>query len=227
MSAVSRGSTSSMQQRAYEHVRHQIMTGEYSPGIRLDYRLVGREIGVSATPVREAMHRLEMEGLVELVPRLGAVVKKLDRTELREYFGVREAIESYAVSRAAESINEYQLTYLEELLDEIDHLVAKWFSNTDGPMTGASLHRFLEIDWRFHETIIEAANNRRLCRIVETCHLMSRIFQADRSSHTQRRLSEAAKQHRAILDALIRRDGDDSCKCMIQHIRDSLEWSLT
>ncbi|MCC6682483.1 MAG: GntR family transcriptional regulator [Phycisphaeraceae bacterium] len=218
--------THSLQQRAYEHVREQIATGSYLPGIRLDYRAVGQEIGTSSTPVREAMRRLETEGLVELVPRLGAVVKKLDPEEMRELYGVREAIEGYAARIAAEHINGHQIARLGDLLDEVDRMVSQWFAGNDKPLAGAELYRFLELDWAFHEVIIRASNNSRLRRIVETCHMMSRIFNTQRASHTRARLDEAAVQHHQVLNALKAHDGELARRLIIQHIRDSLSWSL-
>jgi DNA-binding GntR family transcriptional regulator len=68
-------------ERAYRHIRRMLLAGDVVPGARLSYGLIGREIGVSATPVREAVGQLASEGLVELVPQLGAVVRRLTRSE--------------------------------------------------------------------------------------------------------------------------------------------------
>ena len=217
--------TLSLQDHAYEHVREQICSGAYLPGMRLDYRVVGQEIGVSTTPVREAMRRLENEGLVELVPRLGAVVKKLDREEMRELYGVREAIESYAASKS-DTISQMQLDRMGEYVAEMDRLIAAWTGEHTTPMVGDTLHRFLELDWKFHQMIIEAAGNRRLLRIVETCHVMTRIFYADRADHHAKRLKQANEHHHQILDLLRQHDGEGARRKVIEHVRGSLEWSM-
>ncbi|MFN9915531.1 MAG: GntR family transcriptional regulator, partial [Pirellulaceae bacterium] len=75
--------------RAYHHLRSKLISGEFEPGTRLLYGPVGKEIGVSATPVREAAGQLANEGLLELVPRIGAVVCRIDRQELVDIYEVR------------------------------------------------------------------------------------------------------------------------------------------
>ena len=82
-------------QRAYSHIRSKLLDGSATPGSRLSYGPIGKEIGVSATPVREAVGQLASEGFVELVPQLGAIVRDLTRDEAVELYELREALESY------------------------------------------------------------------------------------------------------------------------------------
>src|SRR5690606_21017471 len=95
--------------RAYQYLRSRLIAGDFEPGTRLLYGPIGKEIGVSATPVREAAGRLANEGLVELVPQIGAVVRTMGRDELIEVYEVREIIEPGAAAIAARKANADQI----------------------------------------------------------------------------------------------------------------------
>jgi len=79
--------------RAYQHLCNKLLVGDFEPGARLLYGPIGKEIGISATPVREAAGLLAQEGLVDLVPNMGAIVRTLNRTDLIDISEVREVIE--------------------------------------------------------------------------------------------------------------------------------------
>ncbi|MCF7849436.1 MAG: GntR family transcriptional regulator, partial [Kiritimatiellales bacterium] len=120
--------------RAYDHLRTKLLSGEFSPGSRILYGPLGKELGISATPVREAIGQLANEGFVELVPQLGAVVRRVSRDELVELYEMREALEPYAAARAAERINAGRLDELGQQLDCMDSLAA-----TAGKSNGKSI----------------------------------------------------------------------------------------
>src|SRR6478735_10793417 len=123
-------------EKIYNHLRTKLLAGELPPGARLDYKKISAEMGVSTTPVREAMGKLASEGLVELVPRAGAIVRKLGAQEAVQLYGVREAIETYAAAKAAEKISEARLQQLEGLLTKMRGLITKAFAAGGGLMTG-------------------------------------------------------------------------------------------
>ena len=110
--------------RAYHHLRKQFIFGKFEPGIRLLYGPIGKEIGVSATPVREAAGQLANEGLLELVPRIGAVVRQINRQELVDIYEVRLAIEPYAARLAAQRATAQQVRRLEGHLARMRELTA-------------------------------------------------------------------------------------------------------
>src|SRR5271169_1260355 len=97
---------------AYEHIRKRLLSGDLAPGASLSPALLAKEIGISHTPVREAISQLESEGLVERLPRLGARVRLIDRRELEELFELRETLEADAAAWAAERISEEQIVAL-------------------------------------------------------------------------------------------------------------------
>lgn len=218
--------SSSRTRSSYNEIRQRLLDGEFAPGTRLDFKKLAGELGVSTTPVREAIGQLASEGLVQLVPRLGAVVPQLSREETIELYGVREAMETYAASEAAETIIAPQLAELLGFVERMEAIAAKFSAGRKPKLEGQPLHEFLAADLAFHMTIIEAAGNRRLTKLAADSHAHARIFSADRIAHDQDLLEEAVRQHRAIYDALARRDADDARRQVAVHIERSLERTL-
>ena len=135
---------------AYDFLRNQLIQRELPSGTRVRYGPLGDQIGMSATPVREAIGRLASEGLVELIPQAGAVVKRLSRSDAVEVFEMREAIEPYAAAKAAQLISLVQLKSLQRSLDVISALVEmhrtiRWMKNRPSCLT----KRTLSFIWRF------------------------------------------------------------------------------
>jgi len=218
--------SSSRTRSSYNEIRQRLLDGEFAPGTRLDFKKLAGELGVSTTPVREAIGQLASEGLVQLVPRLGAVVPQLSREETIELYGVREAMETYAASEAAETITAPQLAELLGFVERMEAIVAKFSAGRKAKMEGQPLHDFLGADLAFHMTIIEAAGNRRLTKLAADSHAHARIFSADRIAHDLDLLEEAVQQHRAIYEALAQRDADEARRQVALHIERSLERTL-
>jgi len=214
-------------EKIYNHLRTKLLAGELPPGARLDYKRISTEMGVSTTPVREAMGKLASEGLVELVPRAGAIVRKLGSQEAVQLYGVREAIETYAAAKAAEKISDTRLQQLESLLAKMRTLISRSFSANHTLMTGEYLAEFLQADLAFHMTIIEAAGNPRLTKLAGDSHIHSRIFGVERFGHNQELLEEADQIHRSIFKALQQHDATKASHLVAQHIQRSLELTLT
>src|SRR5689334_1471164 len=104
-----------LKHRAYTHIRRKIVDGQIAAGQRLSEVQLAKDIGISRTPVREAVHLLASQGMVELLPGYGAFVPLPDADDLRDLFGLREALECYAVQEAAARVTAEQLRELSEL----------------------------------------------------------------------------------------------------------------
>jgi DNA-binding GntR family transcriptional regulator len=214
-------------EKVYHQLRRKLLGGELRPGARLDYRKIGAEMGVSTTPVREAVGKLASEGLVDLIPRAGAVVRELGRHEAENLYGVREAIETYAAARAAEKISAAGIQQLEGFLTRMQHLIASNAALGRRVLSGERLVEFLEADLAFHMTIIEAAGNPRLTKLAGDSHIHSRIFGVERFGHEQKLVEEANQTHYQIFEALRGRAATTASDLVAQHIRRSLELTLT
>src|SRR5580704_7630282 len=108
-----------LKQHAYKLIRKRLLSGSLPPGGRLSDDALAKELGISRSPVREAISQLTSEGLVEYRPRSGAYVRVPEPRELAEWYETRIALEGFAVMRAAERITEPQLSELAQLSDEM------------------------------------------------------------------------------------------------------------
>ncbi len=212
--------------RVHSDLRARLLDGSLPPGTRLDYKQLSKELGVSTTPVREAVTQLASEGFVELIPRLGAVVRSLTRNSAKEFYEVREAVETFAAMKAAERHSARHIETLKENQEAMEGLFAEARDSDAIKLSDVKLHAFLDADVAFHKAILLGARNPALARTVEESHIQSRIFYADRGVHDSARLSLACLQHGDILAAIERRDGAAAAEAMRTHIRTSLEFTL-
>ncbi|MCB1087439.1 MAG: GntR family transcriptional regulator [Verrucomicrobiae bacterium] len=210
---------------AYEYLRRKIFNRELIAGSKVRYGPLGKEIGMSATPIREAIGRLASEGLVELVPQSGAIVKRPTREDAAEVYEMREAIEPFAAAKACQLIGVRQLKTLEGTLVTMQEVHAK---ATTGELVGRSgAAVFDEADLRFHLTILEAADNRRMLKVVGDFHLLTGIIGADRHDYDADVLEMTIDDHGAILGALRERDPEKVRRAMVTHIRNSRQLTLS
>ncbi len=213
-------------ERAYRHIRRMLLEGDVAPGARLSYGSIGRDIGISATPVREAVGQLASEGLVELVPQLGAVVRRLTRQEAIELYETREALESYAAGKAALRISDLQLLELAANLKASKELAEAVRNAKRDTADRERADRFHSLDLSFHMTIIEASGNRRMVKTVGDSHILTRIFEANRHGFEVEILDTTLADHEAIYQALAERSAAKAGRAMAQHIINSLSQTL-
>ena len=212
--------------RAYRHLRDKLISGDFEPGARLLYGPIGKEIGVSATPVREAAGQLANEGLVELVPQLGAVVRRIDRAELIEIYEVRLAIEPFAARLAAERASDKQIAQFENQLARMRELsVQQEKAKTE--FAGKRITRqFDEADCSFHLGVIAATGNHAMIRTAGQSHVLTRIFGIRRHRYDAKSMRATCKDHQAIIKAIGSRDPDRAYKAAAEHIKNGLAPSL-
>lgn len=211
-----------LRQYAYERIRGKILSGLLPVGCRLAEEEIAREIGVSRTPMREAISQLASEGLVEQRPRGGAFVKLPDPRELGELYEVREALETFAAARAAELITPAQLGVLQKNMDDMRNLIRDFQASGKATLAPAQATKFRDLDAAFHCTLINAAGNSRLEKTVTELQLMSRIFGHAGHRETDLSLGKMARVlvgHRRVLRALQQRDAAAAAHCIAQTIR--------
>lgn len=212
--------------RVHSQLRTKLLDGSLPPGTRLDYKQLAIDLGVSTTPVREAVAQLASEGFVELIPRLGAVVRSLSHATAVEFYEVREAIETYACGKAAERISPRLLAQLDEKLAAMKAVYAEFAQTQGGRLEAHDLRLFLDADLAFHQTILLGARNPSLAKTVEESQIQARIFFADRGLHDELRVSLACEQHERILDALKAGNPEKASAAMGEHVRQSMAFTL-
>jgi len=212
--------------RAYDHLRNRLINGDYAPGSRILYGPVGKELGISATPVREAIGQLANEGFVELVPQLGAMVRRISRRELIELYEMREALEPYAAARAAERIEERQLEEIRQHFERMKQLAGQVAKSSAKRVEKKTVKEFEQADLAFHMLIIEATANQTMLRTVGNSHVLSRVFSVDRHGYDADLMKTICVTHGRILKAIEQHQPDAARDAMAVHIRNGMEITL-
>lgn len=162
---------------AYQHIRAKLWRGEFRIGSKLPEIALAKEIGVSRTPVREAVSQLESEGFVVQIPNVGVFVRSMDREELNELFHFRTHLECYAMDLAVSRAKPALLKRLDRLCADMFKLIRQYRKSAHpAPPPPKKMSQWHLIDAEFHETLLAAAENRWVSRISSNMHLVSRIF---------------------------------------------------
>jgi DNA-binding GntR family transcriptional regulator len=191
-------------------LRHAILNGYFEPGERLDQEAIAEELGVSRTPIREAIAALESEGLLESKPHRGVFVTKVSRKDIREVFAVRALLEAEIVRQATSSIPDSVLDELERMLKEAQ----KAYENGD------HIAQF-DADRRFHETLRGFTENGLLREVLDgvnnRINAVRRFAQMRPGPH----VNAFAQEHFAVLEAVQQRDPERAAALMKQHLENS------
>jgi DNA-binding GntR family transcriptional regulator len=183
--------------RVYSALRQKVIDSELSPGSQILEQELAMMLGVSRTPLREALVRLENEGLLEIIPRHGVRIIPMSVADMKEIYQVLVSLESAAAAAlASQPPSDAALDVLDTIYDRMDALLKA------GDITGWALE-----DERFHLKIVELAGNRRLREIVSNCWDQAhraRMFTLRLQTHPQP--AQSMKEHRQIITALRKRD---------------------
>lgn len=210
------GSGRSAVQRVYFHVADRLATGELAAGEWLRERTLAESMGISRTPVREAMNKLAAEGLVRLERNRGAQVVAWTREQIVEIYGLRAATEAFVASLAAQKIDRASLTRLEDNLAEYVEVIEQ---------DDSTRSRAAELNNEFHALVLDATRNESLIYMVNgvmSLPLVRRTF----LRYSVEDLRRSASQHRDLLEALRDRDAEAASMVMHVHIRAAQRASL-
>ena len=190
----------------FKTLREQILTGELKPGERLMEVSLAKKLGVSRTPIREAIRKLELEGLAVTEPRRGAVVAMMTEKDMEDVLQVRRALEDLAVQIACEQISIPEIRRLEEAMYEFER------STGDGDLASV-----VDADVKFHDIIYNATGNSRLVLLMG--NFSEQMFRY-RVEYLKERDNYPVfiEEHRGIVDGLKRRDMDQVTEIMRRHV---------
>jgi DNA-binding GntR family transcriptional regulator len=193
----------------FEAIREAIINSTLKPGERLMEIQLAEEMGVSRTPVREAIRKLELEGFVVMIPRKGAYVAGLSMKDIADVFEIRAALEGLAAALAAERITEEELEELERLLVKIGECIQ---SN--------DLNAVIEKDTEFHDVLFRATRNERLVQIVSNLREQIQRYRTA-SLSSPGRMKLALEEHKQIVEALSERDVEKAQQLAREHIENA------
>jgi DNA-binding GntR family transcriptional regulator len=205
-------------------IQARVLSGEIATGTRLRQETLATEFGVSRTPVREALRKLQAGGLVEVQPRRGALVRRPSARDVREAYEVRAELEGLAAELAGSRVRDGELRRLREAQELFRHSVASvlaWREQRapNEPLRSVAHGEWISANDAFHLAIQEAAGNRRLRRTLADLH---QSFPRDLTwivlAENARLLEENVAQHEAILAAIERNDPAGSRRLMVEHV---------
>jgi len=191
----------------YEQLKRQILTGDITPGTRMMEVDLAEEMGVSRTPVREAIRKLEKEGLVTIEPRRGAYASDISVKDMVDTMEVREHLESLAASLAAQTMTEEQRVELERIANEYAEAIRN-----------NNMEDMIHYDELFHKGIVNASGNKTLIQISESVQelaLRFRYLYYDDLS----RYGSMPMEHKEILDAIENNDPQAAKECAKNHVK--------
>lgn len=212
--------------RAYQHIQAEILAGRLAAGTLISETRIAEELGISRTPVGEAIRTLAAEGWVEQQPRRGTVVRSFSRREIIELYELREALETFAAGKAAVLVPDSILSRLERYCSEMQSLAEQLASSGASMLEDVPLKRFLAADMAFHLLIVRTAGNARIMKLVQQTRTISRVFRMRRQRHSLKVVERAFEFHRRIADALRAGDGAAAALAMAEHIQVSRRQTL-
>jgi DNA-binding GntR family transcriptional regulator len=196
-----------LHQEVAHQLRDLILDGSLEPGSRLSERQLGVELGVSRTPLREALRSLAGEGLVELLPRRGARVARLHEAEVDHIFAVLESLEALAGALACEAMSDADIAAVKSLHTRM--VEAYKASDEDA---------FFDLNRQVHERILVGAANPVLMRMYES--LSGQVRRARfMALNNRRQWADAVREHEEIIAALSSRDGERLSTALHAHLR--------
>lgn len=201
----------SLRGRVFHKIRDDILSGKYKENTELKEVAIGRELGVSRTPVREALRQLELEGLVQIIPNRGAFVTGIQAKDVHDIYMIRARLEGLCAQWACEHITKEQMDAMEE------NVYLAEFHEQKGNM-----EQMAELDNQFHSILYESGNSKMLEHLLIDYHqYVMRIRQKTLS--TPERAAESNREHRGIMEAIRARDAVLAERLASEHMYNAYE----
>ena len=205
------GTEKSLGGQVFDKIRSDILNGKYKRGEELVESSIGKELGISRTPVREAIRQLELEGLVQLVPNKGAFVTGISEKDVRDIYLIRARLEGLAARMAAKNITPELLDAMEETV-----VLSEYHAKKE------HYEQVCEMDSKFHKLLYKASGSRILEHTLTDFHqYVQRVRMA--SIMKKRRMEKSNDEHDAILTAIREHDEEKAELVATRHISNTVE----
>ncbi len=193
----------------FEKIREDILNGRYATGDKLVEIKLADELGVSRTPVREALKQLELDGLVDNIPNRGVVVKGISKKDIDDILAIRLSIEGLVGQWSAERILDHEIKELEEIYDLMEFYSQK-----------GDVDKIFELNTKFHETLYQTTKSRYLEGVLNDFQLFIKTAR-NSSLKSEGRIQSALEEHRQIVAALKNHDVEAARNALVNHIANS------
>ncbi len=212
----SKGGRTLLKDKAYLMLKQQILEDRYPPGSALAERRLAEELGMSKTPVKAALERLELEGYITIAPQQFVRVRELELSDIAEQYEIRTALETYIVRRLAGKLNEEQKGRLRDNLKRQRDLLTP----------EAAIADRVTADAAFHMLLAEVLGNQSIFRIMSELQdriyrVITRVFR-----RTPERYAASVSEHQLIADAVLAGDGEKAAKLVADHLQHGQSISL-
>ena len=195
-----------LNQHAYSRLRHLLLNGHLPSGAQLDERILAAQIGVSRTPLREAIGHLAKEGIVEYRPYRGNFVRTFTAKQVKDLYQVRKTLESLAMRLAIPKLSQEHITEIGKILEQVGDALAR-----------DDMDAYTEADRRFHAAILHVTGNETLIESLERLDAQIQVVRA-MANRDPEVVERTAKERPLILAALTARDADAAAHLMEAHI---------
>lgn len=201
----------SLRGRVFTRLREDILTGRYKENDELKEVNIGKDLGVSRTPVREALRQLELEGLVRIIPNKGAYVTGISDQDIEDIFVIRSYLEGLCAAWACKNISKEQLESLEEII-----FLARFHVEKE------HFEQVVELDNRFHQLLYAASGSRILSHVLNDYHHYAQRARVVNLSETER-AKQSISEHENIVAAIKKKDAAAAEKYAHEHIEASIQ----
>lgn len=195
----------------YESIRQAIFEGELKSGDRLVEKDLAEKMKVSRTPIREALRKLEAEGLIKHVPRKGVVVKGFTTEEIVEIYSIRKALEALAITYTVKNITQVEIKKLQEILEEMTELTEK-----------NDTKNLFDTFQKFNDVLLGSCKMPRLIKLISTYQEYLERFRMVSMAGIERKRA-ALKEHKEILQAVIEKDAKRAEELVKKHLQGALD----
>jgi DNA-binding GntR family transcriptional regulator len=217
-----------LKNQALDHIHNLLMSGKLKWGDRVSEESIGKMIGVSRTPVREALHTYTQLGIFQRLHRYGTIVRTPDVREVEELFEIRVALESYAVEEAIRYISVDEIERLGETCRQLQTLIDDLRKSGERHLSDEQVKKLFEADHAFHMGIMRAPGNRMLVKQVSETRMLLRLLgNFDLPRFGEANLVAIHADHTAILNAIETKNIAEAIHQLREHIRESKRGTVT
>lgn len=193
----------------FEKIREDVLNGRYEPGEKIVEAKLAEELGVSRTPVREALKQLELDGLVENIPNRGVIVKGISDQDIDDIYTIRMAIEGIAAKWSVERMDQSELQNLQDIYELMEFYTFK-----------KDVDKIFELNTRFHETIYQATKSRYLEHVLKDFQIFIKSSRNE-SLKSEGRMEQSLEEHRKIVEAFANKNVEDAVEQIVNHVDNS------
>ena len=205
----------SLTQIAYENLRQSILNGEMRAGELYNEMAIAKQLGISRTPIREALLELSNKGMVTFLPRRGVIVRSLSKEDVDELFELRQVLETHFINKIAANPTDYDFSALKKNIKAQKNAALK-----------NNIPDYLRHNGAFHSTMAEMCNNQRMLEIYGGIVDLIRLLALQSLQHPMRMQDRLIPQHEAILKAIRKGISNQATALLITHLKESKQAAL-